>query len=92
MSDIEMDDLVRIEIEREGTEEIIEIALDRDADMLSHIRAELKLPSRPSPRAMDRAPPRSAGAPRRACCARRRGRPAAKPRRRVSGAFRDEHS
>lgn len=43
MSDMELDELVRIEIEREGTEEIIEIALHRDVDMLSHIRAELNL-------------------------------------------------
>lgn len=43
MNDIEVDDLVRIEIEREGTDEIIEIALHRDVDMISHIRAELKL-------------------------------------------------
>lgn len=43
MSDIEADELVRVEIEREGTEEIIEIALHRDLDMLSHIRGELKL-------------------------------------------------
>ena len=35
MHDIEVDELVRIEIEREGTEEIIEIALHRDVDMLS---------------------------------------------------------
>lgn len=43
MSNLEVDELVRIEIEREGTEEIIEIALHRDVDMLSHIQAELKL-------------------------------------------------
>lgn len=43
MSGIELDELVRIEIEREGVEEIVEIALHRDVDMLGHIRAELKL-------------------------------------------------
>ena len=43
MSDIELDELVRIEIEREGVEEIVEIALHRDVEMLGHIRAELKL-------------------------------------------------
>ena len=37
MGAIELDELVCIEIEREGVEEIVEIALHRDVDMLGHI-------------------------------------------------------
>lgn len=38
MTTIEIDELVHIEIERDGTEEIVEIEIHKHVDMLAHVR------------------------------------------------------
>lgn len=40
---VEEDELLRLEIEREGSEEIVQIELHRELDMLGHVRRELAL-------------------------------------------------